>query len=145
MKKLLFAAIALLFSVTTLSAEERVIEKKSLPKSAQTFIATHYGKDKVSVATIEKDLFETDYKVILTSGVKIEFDEKGNWTDIEGRRNSEIPKALVPDYIKSYVKSNFSSNKIIKIERDKKTTEVELDNGMELKFNSSGKLIKVDK
>ncbi|MFI3268642.1 MAG: PepSY-like domain-containing protein [Rikenellaceae bacterium] len=144
MKKLLFAAITLLFSVTTLSAEERVIEKKSLPKSAQTFISTYYGKDKVSIATVEKDLFETDYKVILTSGVKIEFDEKGNWTDIEGRRNSEIPKALVPEYIHNYVKSNFSSNKIIKIERDRKTTEVELDNGMELEFNSNGRLIKVD-
>lgn len=144
MKKLLFAATALLFSVTTLSAEERVIDKKSLPKSAQSFIATYYGDDKVSIATVEKDLLETDYKVILTSGVKIEFDNKGNWTDIEGRRNSEIPEALVPDDVKSYVQSNFSSRKIIKIERDKKTTEVELDNGIELKFNSNGKLIKVD-
>ncbi|MFI3285329.1 MAG: PepSY-like domain-containing protein [Rikenellaceae bacterium] len=144
MKKLLFAIFATLCTITSLSAEERVIDQQSLPKSAQKFISTHYAADKVSIATMERGLFDTDYKVILTNGVKIEFDQKGSWTDIEGKRNREIPMAIVPSKIAKHVSKNFPANKIIQIDRDKRHIDIELDNGLELKFNTKGELIEID-
>ncbi|MFR9502889.1 MAG: PepSY-like domain-containing protein [Rikenellaceae bacterium] len=144
MKKLLFAIVATLCTIATLSAEERVIDQQALPKLAQTFISTHYAADKVSIATMERGMFDTDYKVILTSGVKIEFDQRGNWTEIEGKRNSEVPMAVVPSEIVNHVSQNFPANKIMQIDRDKRYVDIELDNGLELKFNAAGKLIEVD-
>lgn len=144
MKKLLFALLALAISLTATAAEERVIDETALPKAAQKFISTYYKGDKVAIASVEKDLFNKDYKVILTSGVKLEFDSSGEWTEIECKRNSRVPMEVVNDKVAKYVKEKFPSNKIIKIERTKKTIEVELDNGIDLDFNSAGQLVKFD-
>ncbi len=144
MKKLLCSVLAVLFSVTTLLAEERVIDQNMLPKSAQSFIAEYYPSEKVSIATMERGVFDKDYKVILTSGVKIEFDGAGKWTEIECKRNSEVPMAVIPAKVAKYIKNKFPTNKVVKIERDNKSTDVELNNDLELKFNSKGNLVEID-
>ncbi len=137
MKKLLFIAVGILFSCSTLSAEERVIDHSALPKVAQQFIENTYPADKISIATEEKNFFDKDYKVILTSGVKIEFDAKGNWSEISCKTNSEVPMTAVPANVSSYVKTNFVNNKITKIEREKNNIDVELDNDIELNFKGN--------
>lgn len=144
MKKLLCSVVVLLLSVSALSAEEKVIDQNLLPKNAQSFIASNYSSDKVSVATVERGLFDKDYKVILTSGVKIEFDGDGDWSDIECKRNSEVPMSIIPANVASYIQDRFPDNKVVKVERDNKTIEVELDNDVELKFNNKGNLIGFD-
>lgn len=143
MKKLLLGLFVMLFSIMTLSAADKKIDMRDLPKKAQTFISANYKKDKITRATVDRDRFDTDYKVILASGVNIEFDAKGEWTEIECRRNGdEIPKNVVPTKIARYVKERFPSRKIVKIERDNRSTEVELNNGKELRFNSRYELIR---
>ncbi len=144
MKKLLFVVVAMLVSITTLSAEERVIDKSQLPRGAQTFISTHYPNDKVSIATMERDLLNKDYKVILTNGVKVEFDSSGNWSSVETKKGSQVPEAIIPEYITSYVKSSFPSTRVVKIDRDKRFVEVDLNNDIELKFNTKGALVEFD-
>lgn len=144
MKKLIFTAVAVLMSLSTLSAEERVIEQNALPQNVQTFISAHYPTDRVSIATVERSLFEKDYKVILTSGVKIEFDNKGYWTEIDCKRNSEVPVAVVSTPIAQYIKGKFPAEKIKKIEQSRRFTEVELNNGIELTFNNKGNLVELD-
>lgn len=144
MKKILFVVVAMLLSIPSLFAEERVINEKALPKNAKAFIAEHFKMDKISIATEERDGFGKDYKVILTSGVKIEFDKNGNWTDVECKRNRAIPAKIVPEKIAKYVKGRFPSNVITQIDRDRRGIEVELNNGVELKFNNNGDLIKFD-
>ncbi|MFI3323907.1 MAG: PepSY-like domain-containing protein [Rikenellaceae bacterium] len=145
MKKLLFAIIALSISLTTLSAQERVIEREALPKVSQKFIATHFPTDKVAIATMEKDGLGREYKVIMTSGTKIEFDTKGNWTDVECKRKNAVPKAIIPSYIAKYVGAKFPAQSIVGIEQSKRGVDVELSNGIELEFNSRGQLVEIDK
>lgn len=144
MKKLLCSLVALLLCFTTSWAEEKVIDQNMLPKAAQSFIKDYYSQDKVSIVTVEKSAFDKDYKVILTSGVKIEFDGSGNWSEIECKRNSQVPLAVIPSYVLSYVKDKFPNSKVQKIEKSKKYVEVELNNNIELKFNSKGKLVEFD-
>lgn len=144
MKRVLIVTMALLLSISTLSAEERVIDHSALPKAAQTFISTHYATDKISIATMESSLFDCDYKVILTNGVKLEFDKNGNWTEIECKRNSSIPMAIVPTNAANFVNNRFPLNKIIKIEKEAKYIEFELDNDVEMKFNSAGEMVEID-
>ncbi|MFI3239540.1 MAG: PepSY-like domain-containing protein [Bacteroidales bacterium] len=144
MKKLLLALVALTISLTASASEERVIDQTALPQAAQKFIETYYPADKVAIATVEKSLFDKDYKVIMTSGIKLEFDGKGAWTEIECKRNGSVPMAEVHPSVAQYVKDRFPENKIVKIERTKKTIEVELNNDIDLDFNSNGQLIKFD-
>ncbi len=143
MKSLLFAFIAL-FAVTTANASEKVISEKELPLKTREFIKTHFADDKISIATVESDIFDKDYKVILTSGTKLEFDSKGNWTEIECKGENSVPEAIIPKKISEYLKSNHKSNTVVKIERSKKRIEVELNNDIELTFNLNGELVEFD-
>ncbi|MFI3314306.1 MAG: PepSY-like domain-containing protein [Rikenellaceae bacterium] len=144
MKKLLYSLVVVLLSINTLAAEERVIDQEMLPKSAKSFIEKNYPSDKISIATMERGVLDKDYKVILTSGVKIEFDKSGNWSEIECKRNSEVPMDIIPEKIVTYVKAKFPNNKVLKVEKDHKSIELELDNDLELKFNKKGDLVEVD-
>ncbi|MFI3266057.1 MAG: PepSY-like domain-containing protein [Rikenellaceae bacterium] len=143
MKKLLFVA-TLLLGTLTLSAKDKVIELSELPKSAQSFLSTNYSKDKVSTVTMEQEVFSKEYKVVLASGIKVKFDKNGDWTQVECKRNGQVPASIVPAYVANYVKSKFPSSSITKIEQENKSVEVELDNNVELKFNSKGELVKID-
>ncbi|MFI3292376.1 MAG: PepSY-like domain-containing protein [Rikenellaceae bacterium] len=143
MKKLLFATLSLVLSIASIEAQERIIEQSQLPKAAQSFLSTYYPSDKVSVATVERDGFDKDYSVLLVNGVKIEFDKNGDWMDVDCNKNY-VPEPIVPTNIAKEVESRFPSCKIVKIERDKRYFEVELDNKVELKFNNKGELIEVD-
>ncbi len=143
MKKLLLMFIVLL-SVLTVNASEKVIDEKELPVKVQEFIKEHYPEDKISIATEENDFFDKDYKVILTNGVKLEFDGKGNWTQIECKGNCMIPTGVVPEKIKEYINSKYPSNSIVKIEKDNNDIEVEMNNDIGLTFNNIGELIEID-
>ena len=92
---------------------------------------------------MEVELLGKKYDVIFTNGEKIEFDSKGQWTDIECKQ-SQVPAALVPAAIAAFVKKNYPQAAILKIERDRKTYEVELSNRLELKFDKSFRLIDID-
>ncbi len=144
MKKLIFLVAMMILGVTSLSAQERAIDENMLPSSAKNFLSTYYPTEKVSIATLESSMMEKDYKVILTSGVKVEFDKAGVWSSVECKGRSYVPFEAVPQPIAQYVKGRFPDNKIVKIERDKRETEVELDNDIELKFNSKGEFITFD-
>ncbi|MFI3239521.1 MAG: PepSY-like domain-containing protein [Bacteroidales bacterium] len=145
MKKFLLTFVALTFCFVNLTAQVRDINKEELPKNAQQFINKHYAQEKISIATMEKEGISKEYKVILNDGTKVEFDKKGNWKNINSKRDGSVPKAIVPTEIAKYVESKFPKSKIVNIDKDKKGYEVELDNGVELEFNSKYKLIKTDR
>ena len=83
------------------------------------------------------------YDVIFTNGDKIEFDGRGKWTDIDCKR-SQVPDALVPTTIGTFVKKNYPQATILKIEWNRRTYEVELSNRLELEFDKSFRLIDID-
>ena len=101
--------------------------------------------EEVAMANVEGFIYK-EYKVIFTTGEKIEFDRKGKWTEIDCRRNA-VPAKLVPAKIASYVKTNMAGKKIVKMERDisKGTYEVELEDDTEIKFDKNGNVIKFDR
>jgi len=115
-----------------------------LPVASQQFISTHFGQTDISHIKIEKNLlWVKNYDVILTDGTNIEFDRSGKWTDID-RHNLSIPSAIIPTEVSSYVETNFAGKQIISIEREARELSVKLNNGIELTFNTNGKLIEID-
>ena len=73
----------------------------------------------------------------------MEFDNKGEWRDIEAKSDG-VPAELVPAEINSYVSQNYPGQKILKIDRSHSRYEVDLSNGLELKFNKRFKLVEID-
>lgn len=82
--------------------------------------------------------------IMLPDGTILEFDRSGKWTEIFCP-NGQVPTALVPAAITRYVNSHYASAKIVKIERDKRETEVKLADGMEITFNAKYQVVDIDR
>ncbi len=138
--------LAVLIGALTATARDNYSHNAAdLPNSAQTILKNNF-KAGVSHIKIEKDFGKIkEYDVVLTDGTEVTFDSHGNWKDIEVNQNGSVPAALIPKAIAEYVKQNQKNVKITGIEKYRSGYEVELSNGVEMKFNSEGKFLKYDK
>lgn len=115
-----------------------------LPAASRLFISEHFGDIAVSHIQIEKNLVLTDsYDVILTDGTNVEFNRKGEWKEVN-RHNLPVPGAIIPETIQNYVRQNYPSAMIVAVDRDFREYEIDLDNGIELKFDLQGNLVDLD-
>ena len=144
MKKILLTLACLIMVIgTALADKEKTISVSELPTKAQTFIKEYFSDCKVALAKLESGIVEKSYDVTFTNGVKLEFDSSGDWTEVKCK-NSSVPEGIIPEKIVSYVKENFSGQKILEIEREKKTYEIKLSGGLEIKFNSKMQVVDID-
>lgn len=131
------------FQVQCLADNDKPITISQLPAKAQTLINSNFKAKKVALAKMESGLIDKSYDVIFTNGEKVEFDRKGNWTEIDCKQSS-VPTNLIPAAINTYVKTNYSGNRIIKIEKDDGMVEVKLSNGIEITFNKKYQVVDID-
>ena len=100
-------------------------------------------KSAVNHIKVDKELFNgTEYDVVLRDGTEIEFDNDGNWTSVE--TIGGVPSSFLLPSIKQFVKKNYKNQKVVKVSVDRKEYEVELQNGIELKFDRAGNFLRVD-
>ncbi len=143
-KKTIMALICLVaFQAPVLADNDKPISVDQLPTTAQQTLKSYFSAKKVALAKVESGLIDKTYDVIFTTGEKIEFDKKGNWTEIDCKQ-SAVPTKLVPTQIASYVSQNYPGNKILKIEKDRNEYEVKLSNGIEITFNKNFSVIDID-
>lgn len=133
MKKIAFLAVCALMAVAATA--------KTLPEKAAKFL---------EVAFPERTLLLLDakvnYEVMLDDYTEVDFDAKGNWTEINAKKQGEIPNSAVPAKILESIDKHFQGQKIVKIERGMRGDyEVELINGIEIKFNSDFIITEIDK
>jgi len=139
MKRLILICICFLGIQTAATAgSNKSIRIDQLPEKARVLINTHFSEIKISYATKDKELFDTSYEVVFTNGTKIEFNRKGNWTDIECRNG--IPEEIIPVEIMKFVHEHHPGLKVTKVEYDRNGYEVKLINGIEMKFDSRLKM-----
>lgn len=132
MKKLILLLVCF-FSVQTMlwADNDKPIQIGQLPTKAQTLITTYFKGHKVALAKMESGVFYKNYDVIFTNGEKLEFDRSGDWTEVKCPK-SEVPAAIIPKAIRSYVKENYPNEKILQIERKGKEYEIKLSNHWEI-------------
>ena len=119
------------------------ISVNALPAKAQTLITEHFNGQKVMLATIESGVVSRSYDVVLKNGTKLEFDKRGNLTEIDCKQGI-VPDQLIPQAITNYLKENYEGQSVRKIEINRKEYEVELTNGLDLTFNKHFQLIDIE-
>lgn len=140
-KMMVMVCSVVLFSATACADKNKPIQVNELPAKAQTVLTTHFSGQKVAL-TIKENGFD-GYDVVLQNGTKLEFDRKGNLTEVDCKQGT-VPAKLIPQPIKSYVQANYSGQNIKKMEIDKGKHEIELSNGLDITFNKRFKVIDID-
>ena len=125
------------------AGNDKPISVNALPAKAQTLLSQHFNGQKVMLATIESGVVSRSYDVVLQNGTKLEFDKKGNLTEIDCNQ-ATVPDQLIPQAIKNYLMENYAGQSVKKIEMNKNEYEVELANGLDLTFNKHFQLIDID-
>lgn len=143
MRRFLTLVVFLTATIAAATADNRPIQVDALPNTAQHFIKKHFPQQRVVFATIDSGMFDTDYEARLDNGTKLDFDRQGVWKEIENEHGL-LPESVIPQYALDYVKANFPGRSFVKIERDNRKVEVELNNDLEIVFDKHGKVIHID-
>ena len=125
------------------AGNDKPISVNALPAKAQTLLNNHFNSQKVMLATIESGVVSRSYDVVLQNGTKLEFDKKGNLTEINCKQGI-VPVELIPQAITNYLKDNYAGQSVKKIEMNKNEYDVELTNGLDLTFNKHFQVIDID-
>lgn len=148
MKKIVIGLMCFLTAFTAQAVEDddKPIRVDQLPSKAQTFIRENFSGLKIALAKMESDFFDKSYEVIFVNGNKVEFYRDGRWKEIECKYD-EVPLSAVPDFIRKYVAEHHAGLKVWKLEyvEEEKCYEVKLSNRWELKFDTRGNLIDLDR
>lgn len=144
-KSILALLIVALCSIGATAAEVIVRDVASLPQTAQKFLTSNFKKANVSFIKIDKTLgIVRDYEVVLTDGTEIDFDSDGVWDKIEMPGTKSVPSAIVPQSIASYVSKNYPGQRIVSIDKERHSYDVELQGGLDLVFDRAGNFKRID-
>lgn len=110
--------------------------------------ARTYFPDAEVLSTIKDGL---DYDVTLSDYTQIGFDGtlfgKFEWEEVDCKHASiytAVPDALVPTEIRDYVNRIHGTQTIVKISKDSRGWEIELDNGLEIEFDKRFNVVDFD-
>lgn len=143
---MLIGAVALLGSAAMTAScsddDDKTIEVGQLPNASKTFIQTYFAGQTVSSVKQDKDNGKFEYKVYFENGARAEFNELGEWTDVDMPFGQAVPDGFVLQPIVEYVQEWFPTLGINEIEVETYGYDVELTDGYELAFSPDGKFIR---
>lgn len=118
-------------------------QAQTLPEAVTTFLQKYFPGATVSRVETDTDMGGQEYDVMLSDGTEVDFDSSNQWESIDSHTKA-VPAALVPSSVASYVKGNYASLFITKIDKKHTGYEIELSNGTELKFDGNGNFMGLD-
>lgn len=133
-----------MFGAAYADGREKPTSVYKLPQAAQEFLSAHFKDLTVAYAVEEQKYTGKEYEVVYTDRTEIEFRSDGQWESV-GRKYSPVPASIVPQPIQTFVSgSNYPGQFIRQIDRNAYTWEVELSNGLEIKFDNQFNVIDID-
>lgn len=147
MKKISLFLAALLISIFSAYADSDRIthDINELPEKSRLFLSTYYKNIPISHIKIEKNLLWIEsYDVILTNGTNIEFERSGEWKEVKGSPE-HIPSTIIQAFIHDYVNQHYAGTQISGVDRSGQHIEIDLNNGIELTFDTEGHIIDIDR
>jgi hypothetical protein len=143
MKRLLYTLLALMLVMPAL-AEDVEITFDRLPEKAQKIVKKAYPDTKIKKVDMERRASLIQYEVKLDGGIKMQFTKEGNFSECVCT-DTAVPDVLIPAKIREFLAKEFPGRQVRSIEHDSKLFELLLDNGYELSFNNSYRLIDIDR
>lgn len=147
MKKLMMilaGAALLATSAPAFAGNDRPIAVGELPAVSQEFIKTHFAGVEVSFSKVDEELFDKDYKVVFVNGRQSRIRQERRVGRTSNANTARCRRQSFRSRSCDYVTKNYPKTKIVAIDRDRRDYEVELDNGLDLKFDLKFRLIDID-
>lgn len=150
MKKILLSLIFIILG-TPIFSQHMEIEGYELPNNSIEFLRDNYN----SYSKYGTPMFYVEYddnrngrvdefEVHFANGTVIEFDRDGKLKSIDCGNNDIVPLSIIPSKIKNTLRRYTRNFNIVEYSIDRKRLtieyEIELNNGIEFKFNKNGKL-----
>ena len=133
-----------MFGAAYADSREKPTSVDKPPQAAQEFLSAHFKDLTVAYAVEEQKYTGKEYEVVYTDRTEVEFRSDGQWESV-GRKYSPVPASIVPQPIQTFVSgSNYPGQFIRQIDRNAYTWEVELSNGLEVKFDNQFNVIDID-
>lgn len=143
MKKNLFVVLLALTCSFTACVNEQLITFDQVPESAKAIVAAHFDDAQIAYVMLDKGLFDNEYDIRFNDGRTIEFNKAGELLKVDCKL-TEVPSALIPEPVLTYIKANFPNAFITEWGKDDRGYKAELNNGLDLKFNRKFEFIRVD-
>ena len=143
MKKLIALGIFAFMMMLTACSDKPVLPAE-LPATITSFVQQNFPGQTISFAKKDLELTGWQYDVVLADGTQIDFDTDQMWDKIQATLTNPVPTALIPAPIVTHIQTQFPQAMILKIDKERYGYEIELANGLELKFNEMGALMEVD-
>ena len=124
-------------------AQPAAAAAQSLPDGITSFIKQNFPNASIVGVEPDNEHGGLEYDVYLNDGTELDFDTNHQWETIDCHTKA-VPAAFVPKGIASYVKSNNQGLPITKICRKPYGYEIELNNGLELRFDPNGNFAGID-
>ena len=134
----LFISILFLtiLSASILTAADMPIQANQLPKKAQDFISANFANDPIVYAEQDRNSFKAE----LQSGVEIDFDRNGNWTDVASER-TPLPTKFIPANIMKAVEGKYQGVVVLEISKEYLSYKLKLGNNREVYVDNNGKIV----
>lgn len=143
MKKLMLIIISGLLGIVSLVScdDERKINSDKLPGDALDFISRYFGDSDISYAEKDRDNGKVDYKVILSNGTEIDFDENGQWVSVDCKF-STVPDGIIPDAVRTDLATRYPEASVYKIEKELGGYELTVTGDRELLYDYDGVFVR---
>lgn len=139
LKVIFIVCLIFTFAACDNDDDDQKITAAELPQRAITFIETHFPDAQIVSVTLDPNS-RSRYEVKLNNGFDLDFDQEGEWTEIEGH-GQKVPDAIIPERILEYVQTTYPNAFIEEISKKTDRYEVDLSTDIDLIFDLDGNLI----
>ena len=139
----LAALLCMMMQTVSTSAQNVTVPVTQLPEAAKAFVQQHFPGQVIDYVVRDTDFDGDVYEICLNNGVEIDFDLAGIWEKVDCNYDA-VPNEIIPNVIANYVNAHHGGDFIVKIDKEHYGYEVELSNGIELKFTADGQLLAYD-
>ncbi|MEI0580062.1 PepSY-like domain-containing protein [Brachyspira pilosicoli] len=134
-KQIILIASIMMLSIATVFAADMPIQANQLPKKAQDFVSVNFPSDQIVYAEQDRNSF----KVELASGVEIDFNKNGDWTEVSAEM--PLPTKFIPANIMKAVETKYPQVPVLSISKEYNSYKLKLGNNREVYVDNSGKIV----
>ena len=143
MKKSIFVVLAAVVCSLSACASDQLVTFAQLPEAAQATVKQYFDEANIAFCTLDREFFGKEYKVQFNDGSEIKFEGDGSLHKVDCKFRA-VPDALIPEIVRQQVAAQFPQAVIVEWGKDDWGWKAELNNKLELKFNSNFQLTGID-